>query len=1262
MLKAVVTLSVICVLLCVSELIQFSSSYQIYYVDGVSGNDSLCSLPESTVSCRSLEYVARKGSWSTAKIIIQSPHLSLKEVIRFKRFAKILMTGSHTNTTIECVPKEGRTGAGLIFSAIKQVTMENITIYRCGASRWYSSKLVRSAVHVIAIRTLVLSKTRVMQSNGTGIVILTDMHGSSVVNISNSQFVRNNVPENNVSQHLSGGGVYVRMRNTNHSRLIFHECLFQSNRATAKNSFTFLTSFGIPIRGSGEGGGLKIYMSGTVSFNNISISKCNFSDNLAFSGGGLSVQMFGSAIGNLVDIQESRFTRNGCPPGMSGQTLHETTPIRTGSGGGILLGYQLRKGHRNNHYSIQHVEFTENCAEHGGGVSFFSTHSIFSGITFVDCTWTGNSAHIGAAVDTSPQIHSRLSAGFIPAPVFTNCHFIANKVAFRREQYQLAPGAGTLFSSSLNVQFKSSVYFELNSGSAFVIVNGIANFSTCNATFVNNTGVQGGAIALIGKSLMLIGQGYHYTFINNRADDRGGAIYSYLIDIHDFTSSKSCFIQYFEEPGMNTPLPEWNATFTFRGNRAEGPGKSIFVSSLQSCMPGFLMPQDRDSDMMPGVFSFDNIGKYQVATDGTHFNVTGTLPFEVIPGEEHRLELSIMDDLNQTVNTTFRASVANSTILVGATFSCVTGNVIKLLGRDGDSGRLLLQTMTSQASSVIIEVVLIPCPPGFRLAEQNKCVCDAQSYNGLTGCSDSTSEMFSYVKRGLWVGYIRNDNSNKEELATGTCPFKFCSYNGSSVSTAVRLPRSQSTLDESICGPKRTGIFCGNCAKGYTVYYHSPHYSCSDERLCNLGWIFFILSEIAPVTLLFVLVLIFNISFTSGAVNGFILFSQLLDTLQINATDYCGENYFIWGYRIIYGFFNMEFFNTEPLSFCIWKHATVLHVLTFKYITIAYALILVFGVVLFMKYCGHRCLGKYIRITTIKSSVIHGLAAFLVICYGQCIKVSLSLLLPGIPHGRNHRFDAYRVFLNGEIKYFSKEHFPYAAPAIFFLLTIGALPPTLLLAYPLTNRMLALCGISDSSLVTSVSRKISISKLKPFLDSFQGCFKNNFRFFSGLYFIYRWVGLLVYAFCPHLTGFYPLVGNILVLILTVHAVAQPYETRWHNIIDAFLLANLLTVNGITGFNYYYSGKSDRRRCDKFIRGTSITQTVLIYLPVVYMVTYLVVLGCKKYHGWKKEVKKSTMQVCTPLEDFPARRLGDDVEYNEFNVTSSFRSPSPNPVS
>lgn len=92
-----------------------------------------------------------------------------------------------------------------------------------------------------------------------------------------------------------------------------------------------------------------------------------------------------------------------------------------------------------------------------------------------------------------------------------------------------------------------------------------------------------------------------------------------------------------------------------------------------------------------------------------------------------------------------------------------------------------------------------------------------------------------------------------------------------------------------------------------------------------------------------------NISFTSGAVNSFILFIQLPDTLFINASGKIefstGIHVLRAGYRLIYGIFNLDFFNIEPLSFYIFGNATVVDVLAFKYVTIIYTLILGLSVI-----------------------------------------------------------------------------------------------------------------------------------------------------------------------------------------------------------------------------------------------------------------------------------------------------------------------------
>ena len=118
----------------------------------------------------------------------------------------------------------------------------------------------------------------------------------------------------------------------------------------------------------------------------------------------------------------------------------------------------------------------------------------------------------------------------------------------------------------------------------------------------------------------------------------------------------------------------------------------------------------------------------------------------------------------------------------------------------------------------------------------------------------------------------------------------------------------------------------------YTVHYNSPDYSCKSAELfdCKLGWLFYILSEFVLVTFMFMSVLVFNISFTSDTLNGFVLFIQLLNSIDIKfyasgttaTKNHRIFNYFSHVFQVCYGSLNLNFFWLDPLSFCLWKKAT----------------------------------------------------------------------------------------------------------------------------------------------------------------------------------------------------------------------------------------------------------------------------------------------------------------------------------------------------
>ncbi len=748
-----------------------------------------------------------------------------------------------------------------------------------------------------------------------------------------------------------------------------------------------------------------------------------------------------------------------------------------------------------------------------------------------------------------------------------------------------------------------------------------------------------------------------YQFLHNKATYKGGAISSYLIDNHDFSGSRSCFIQY---SNRSSPT-EWNTSVIFEGNKAP-VGKSVFTTAISACrLSGISFSFDSETNInksfawhpsevlrWPGFFHYDDPSEKQIATDVAHFNVSWDV-VDIIPGEQHSLQMNMTDDLNQLVDTTLQATTDEGNIQIDEAFSYTENKRIKLRGKVGTKGRVLLQSLSLRKTSSYIEAALVRCPVGYLLNKENgECECDVNSYEGLTKCD--TSNFTVFIREGFWAGY------RKDSLVTAVCPVEFCRYTDDKHESAdILLPKTSSNakLDDFICGPFRTGVLCGDCLEGRSAYYHSPHFSCGENNLCIIGWLFFILSELVPATVLFIVVLAFSIRFNSGKLNGFIFFSQLLSTIIVSANDVIkipeAVRVISWGYQIIYGFFSLNFFTIEPLSFCLWEGATVLDVLAFKYMTIAYSLILVIMVIVFMKYSARELLGNYIKISAIQSSVVHGLSAFLIVCYMQCINVSLKILISSSLQGRGGtQLSPARVWLSGEIEMFSPDHLLYAIPALVCLLTLGIVPPILLLVYPLNDKIAYFFGITMESHPKLAKALFLIDPLKPVFDSFQGCFEDNLRFFAGLYFVYRWLGLLTYVASPTFGIFYSVWEATLIIILMMHAIAQPYKKEkevpfpngdprpagnavtWrpqgkreklhHNVVDALLLADLALINLCSGFNYYYTRVlSEEVRNQQIVTDiTSSFQLILIYLPILAMCVHLLVVGIKKFRKSPKE--------------------------------------------
>jgi len=96
--------------------------------------------------------------------------------------------------------------------------------------------------------------------------------------------------------------------------------------------------------------------------------------------------------------------------------------------------------------------------------------------------------------------------------------------------------------------------------------------------------------------------------------------------------------------------------------------------------------------------------------------------------------------------------------------------------------------------------------------------------------------------------------------------------------------------------------------------------------------------------------------------------------------------------------------------------------------------------------------------------------------------------------------------------------------------------------------------------------------------------------------------LAAYAFATSFNQFYTFVELQLILILMLHAVAQPYKKRWHNIVDTLIFSDLAIINGLTLFNYVKvtTGKEEKESIKSTLAITSSIQLILILLPLMYI--------------------------------------------------------------
>lgn len=477
-------------------------------------------------------------------------------------------------------------------------------------------------------------------------------------------------------------------------------------------------------------------------------------------------------------------------------------------------------------------------------------------------------------------------------------------------------------------------------------------------------------------------------------------------------------------------------------------------------------------------------------------------------------------------------------------------------------------------------LIVKDCPTWHSFNSQtNECTC--QSLKEFVKCDDITSTgMVS-----IMYGYCMTYDSDTSETQVGKCFYTLFSRPNESLYTV--LPPNPHALNEFMCGQlHREGYLCSKCEANYGLSVANFYMKCIECTMRKgVGWFLYFILQLLPVTLLFVIVIMFRLSLTQPPMNGFLLYSHLcLGQMYLFAPKFqtpylstSASQTFI-ALRKIYlpmlGLWNLGFFGVieDLTSFCVDSRLNHLDFFFLTYITSIHVLLLVVTTFICIELHARNCrvivclwkpffkyFVRFTRVWDSKRTAIDTFATFLLMSYSRIIILSYFIYSFQRVYTLSENLDSRIVLLyNPSVSFFDRSFLPYALLNLVLLIVLIFTPAITLALYQMKTFQCCLGYL----------RLHRCLPLRIFIELFQGCYKDgtngtyDLRFTSSLYLFIRLSALFSIILC----GFSDFAScqsiSVLVLVLAALlfiAIAQPYKDNRMNKVDLTLLAMLVVL-------------------------------------------------------------------------------------------------------
>ena len=476
-------------------------------------------------------------------------------------------------------------------------------------------------------------------------------------------------------------------------------------------------------------------------------------------------------------------------------------------------------------------------------------------------------------------------------------------------------------------------------------------------------------------------------------------------------------------------------------------------------------------------------------------------------------------------------------------------------------------SIIESARSQKLESVNESCSPWkFDKYHNSSCECGSKLH-GVVVCNNNQSTVL------LLTCHCMSYSDNSDEILVGACMY-LCNNN---LYMEISANTNLNSLCNSVVHQNRKGQMCGKCFDNHSPAPYSYTLKCAQCSNYRYNWIKYLLIAFLPLTMFYVVVILFRFNAMSPPLNTYIFYCQIMSCPAVMSIF---SNYaYYWNAvsnpyphinlklltiiaSTVYGIWNLDFFRMAYDPFCLHRDMSILQILSLDYLIAVYPLCLVCLTYLLVKVHDRFQIVQsfwkpmawvFLRFSShwnASNSLIEAFGTFFLLSYVKIINTSFDILMPVEVHNVTGQIVGLHLYHNGSLEYFGSEHIPYAVLAIFMLITFNLIPLLLLCFYP--------CRWFQSCLNCC---RLNSQVLRTFMDAFQGCYKfepYDCRYWAAFYLFLRIMVLIIFAFTESIF-FIMVTGIAFIPAILLTATIRPYRHTLYNIADIMLYLMIVQV-------------------------------------------------------------------------------------------------------